>query len=155
MVPLHWPSELDLMARLAGLTLRARWAGWDASPFTAESPSHVSVWEKPGRLHAARLRPDRAPDHQLSKLPAHDLRHDHPMDVANESEARQLDAYSGPQRRVLRPSLEDDRGSAEEDGPCSTPRSSTCSATSTASGSSTRDAAMGTCAGCSLPAAQR
>ena len=41
------PAELDLMARLAGLTLRERWAGWDRSPFTAESPKHVSVWEKP------------------------------------------------------------------------------------------------------------
>jgi SAM-dependent methyltransferase len=43
-----WPSELDLMARLAGLTLRDRWAGWDRSPFTGESASHVSVWEKTG-----------------------------------------------------------------------------------------------------------
>jgi SAM-dependent methyltransferase len=42
-----WPSELDLMARLAGLTLRHRWAGWDRSPFTGDSPSHVSVWQKP------------------------------------------------------------------------------------------------------------
>jgi SAM-dependent methyltransferase len=41
-----WPSELDLMARLAGLSLRDRWAGWDRAPFTADSPSHVSVWEK-------------------------------------------------------------------------------------------------------------
>lgn len=41
-----WPSELDLMARLAGMTLRDRWADWDRSPFTSESPSHVSVWEK-------------------------------------------------------------------------------------------------------------
>lgn len=41
-----WPSELDLMARLAGLSLRHRWADWDRSPFTGESPSHVSVWEK-------------------------------------------------------------------------------------------------------------
>lgn len=41
-----WPSELDLMARLAGLSLRDRWAGWDRSPFTGESRSHVSVWEK-------------------------------------------------------------------------------------------------------------
>jgi SAM-dependent methyltransferase len=40
------PAELDLMARLAGLTLRERWAGWDRSPFTAESGKHVSVWEK-------------------------------------------------------------------------------------------------------------
>jgi SAM-dependent methyltransferase len=41
-----WPSELYLMARLAGLTRRGRWADWDRTPFTAESPSHVSVWEK-------------------------------------------------------------------------------------------------------------
>jgi len=43
-----WPSELDLMARLAGMTLRERWAGWNREPFTDESPSHVSVWEKTG-----------------------------------------------------------------------------------------------------------
>jgi SAM-dependent methyltransferase len=42
-----WPSELDLMAQLAGLELRERWADWDRSPFTAESMKHVSVWEKP------------------------------------------------------------------------------------------------------------
>lgn len=42
-----WPSELDLMARLAGMVLRHRWAGWDRAPFTGESTSHVSVWEKP------------------------------------------------------------------------------------------------------------
>jgi SAM-dependent methyltransferase len=42
-----WPSELDLMARLAGLSLRHRWAGWDRTPFTGESTTHVSVWEKP------------------------------------------------------------------------------------------------------------
>jgi SAM-dependent methyltransferase len=40
------PAELDLMARLAGLELRERWADWDRSPFTAESTKHVSVWEK-------------------------------------------------------------------------------------------------------------
>lgn len=43
-----WPSELDLMARLAGMRLRDRWADWHRSPFTSESSSHVSVWEKPG-----------------------------------------------------------------------------------------------------------
>jgi hypothetical protein len=42
-----WPSELDLMARLAGMTLRDRWAGWEREPFTSESTQHVSVWEKP------------------------------------------------------------------------------------------------------------
>ncbi|MEM7244463.1 MAG: class I SAM-dependent methyltransferase [Acidobacteriota bacterium] len=42
-----WPSELDLMARLAGLERRERWAWWDRSPFTAESKSHVSVYAKP------------------------------------------------------------------------------------------------------------
>jgi SAM-dependent methyltransferase len=40
-----WPSELDLMARMAGMTLRERWSGWTREPFTSESPSHVSVWE--------------------------------------------------------------------------------------------------------------
>jgi hypothetical protein len=39
-----WPSELDLMAELAGLELEHRWADWRRSPFTGESPSHVSVW---------------------------------------------------------------------------------------------------------------
>ena len=41
-----YPAELDLMARLAGMELRERWADWDRSPFTAESTKHVSVWEK-------------------------------------------------------------------------------------------------------------
>ncbi len=41
-----WPSELDLMARLAGLRLRDRWGGWLREPFMSESRSHVSVWEK-------------------------------------------------------------------------------------------------------------
>jgi len=48
-----WAAELDLMARIAGLRLRERWADWDRSPFTGDSRSHVSVWEKP-------LRPDDA-----------------------------------------------------------------------------------------------
>jgi SAM-dependent methyltransferase len=42
-----WPAELDLMARIAGMTLEHRWAWWDRSPFTGESPSHVSVWRLP------------------------------------------------------------------------------------------------------------
>jgi SAM-dependent methyltransferase len=42
-----WPSELDLMAELAGLRLRERWSGWKREPFTGESRKHVSVWEKP------------------------------------------------------------------------------------------------------------
>jgi SAM-dependent methyltransferase len=42
-----WPSELDLMARLAGMRLRERWGGWKREPFTSESTQHVSVWEKP------------------------------------------------------------------------------------------------------------
>lgn len=41
-----WPAELDLMARIAGLTLKYRWSGWDRAPFTADSTSHVSVWQK-------------------------------------------------------------------------------------------------------------
>lgn len=43
-----WPAEMDLMARIAGLHLVHRWADWDRSPFTADSTSHVSVWEKAG-----------------------------------------------------------------------------------------------------------
>jgi SAM-dependent methyltransferase len=42
-----WPAELDLMAKLAGLTFRERWADWQRNPFTSESRSHISVWEKP------------------------------------------------------------------------------------------------------------
>jgi SAM-dependent methyltransferase len=42
-----WPSELDLMARLAGLELRERWSDWQRAPFTGDSRSHVSVWQKP------------------------------------------------------------------------------------------------------------
>jgi SAM-dependent methyltransferase len=41
-----WPSELDLMARLAGMRVRDRWADWDRSPFTSESTSQVAVFEK-------------------------------------------------------------------------------------------------------------
>jgi Methyltransferase domain len=41
-----WPSELDLMARLAGMTLRERWSDWTREPFTSDSIKHVSVWEK-------------------------------------------------------------------------------------------------------------
>ena len=41
-----WPSELDLMARLAGMTLRERWSDWTREPFTSDSTAHVSVWEK-------------------------------------------------------------------------------------------------------------
>jgi len=41
-----YPGELDLMARLAGMELRERWADWDRTPFTAESTKHISVWEK-------------------------------------------------------------------------------------------------------------
>jgi SAM-dependent methyltransferase len=39
-----WPSELDLMARIAGMTLEQRWAGWNQAPFTSDSQSAVSVW---------------------------------------------------------------------------------------------------------------
>jgi hypothetical protein len=41
-----WPSELDLMARIAGMTLCERWAGWNREVFTGDSGSHVSVWER-------------------------------------------------------------------------------------------------------------
>lgn len=39
-----WPSEIDLMARLAGLERRERWGGWDRSTFTSSSSAHVSVY---------------------------------------------------------------------------------------------------------------
>jgi len=41
-----WPAELDLMARIGGMRLRERWSDWNRAPFTGESASHVSVWEK-------------------------------------------------------------------------------------------------------------
>ena len=41
-----WPSELDLMARLAGMALRERWSDWQRAPFTGDSRSHISVWQK-------------------------------------------------------------------------------------------------------------
>ena len=41
-----WPAELDLMARLAGLTLRERWSNWSREPFASASRSHISVWQK-------------------------------------------------------------------------------------------------------------
>jgi SAM-dependent methyltransferase len=41
-----WPSELDLMARLAGLQLSERWGSYRCDPFTSESASHVSVYER-------------------------------------------------------------------------------------------------------------
>lgn len=44
-----WPSELDLMAQLAGFELEARWADWNHSVFTAESASHVSVYRLTAR----------------------------------------------------------------------------------------------------------
>jgi len=42
-----WPAELDLIARIAGLTLQERWGDWDRSPFTSESTKHISVWQHP------------------------------------------------------------------------------------------------------------
>jgi hypothetical protein len=41
-----WPSELDLMAQLAGLRLRWRWSGWQRERFTARSEKHISVYER-------------------------------------------------------------------------------------------------------------
>ncbi|WP_080636119.1 class I SAM-dependent methyltransferase [Salinispora mooreana] len=42
-----WPSELDLMAQLAGLTLVNRYGGWDKRPYEASCPRHVSVYGRP------------------------------------------------------------------------------------------------------------
>jgi SAM-dependent methyltransferase len=41
-----WPSELDLMAEIAGMRLVDRWSGWRREPFTAQSRQHVSIWQK-------------------------------------------------------------------------------------------------------------
>ena len=41
-----WPSELDLMAKMAGLVLEHRWSDWDRSPFDHKSTKHISVWRK-------------------------------------------------------------------------------------------------------------
>jgi hypothetical protein len=51
-----WPSELDLMAKITGLRLRDRWAGWDRAPFTSDAASQVAVFEKVPQppTHAAR-----------------------------------------------------------------------------------------------------
>jgi SAM-dependent methyltransferase len=43
-----WPAELDLMAQLAGFTLESRHADWTGTPFTADSPSHVSTYRLEG-----------------------------------------------------------------------------------------------------------
>ena len=43
-----WPAELDLMARMAGMTLESRWADWSRRPFDANSHDHISVWRRPG-----------------------------------------------------------------------------------------------------------
>lgn len=47
MVRYVWPSEFDLMGRLAGLELVERWGDWKQTPFTESSRTHVSVWRKP------------------------------------------------------------------------------------------------------------
>jgi hypothetical protein len=52
-----WPQELDLMARIAGLTLHHRWSDWHHNAFTSDSPSHISVWRKPSELDELINRP--------------------------------------------------------------------------------------------------
>ena len=42
-----WPSEMDLMADMAGMRLRERWSGWEGEPFTSDSRKIIAVWEKP------------------------------------------------------------------------------------------------------------
>jgi Methyltransferase domain len=55
-----WAAELDLMARLAGLTLRERWADWNHTPFTSDSRNHISVWEKDPESPPPGIAPHRA-----------------------------------------------------------------------------------------------
>ncbi|HUO05548.1 MAG TPA: class I SAM-dependent methyltransferase [Candidatus Binataceae bacterium] len=49
MVRYAFPAELDLMAKLAGMRLRERWAGWNREPFNANSGLHVSIYEIAGQ----------------------------------------------------------------------------------------------------------
>jgi hypothetical protein len=42
-----WPAELDLMARIVGMTLRDRYGDWNRTAFTSACRSHTSVWQKP------------------------------------------------------------------------------------------------------------
>ncbi len=56
-----WPAELDLMARLGGLSLEDRWGGWHREPFTQFSDSHVSVYVKPARTPAAAIAAEDSP----------------------------------------------------------------------------------------------
>jgi len=42
---ISYPTELDLMAQLAGLGLRERWSNWSGGPFTAGSTKHISIYE--------------------------------------------------------------------------------------------------------------
>ena len=64
-----WPAELDLMAQLAGMTLRERWSGWKREPFTNESRQHVSVWEKPPARQVTRETDDLLPASGRSPTP--------------------------------------------------------------------------------------
>lgn len=41
-----WPAEMDLMAKMAGMTLEQRWSDWMKSPFGNESNRHISIWRK-------------------------------------------------------------------------------------------------------------
>jgi SAM-dependent methyltransferase len=41
-----WPSEMDLMARIAGLHLEHRWADWERTPFALDSTKHISVYQR-------------------------------------------------------------------------------------------------------------
>ena len=56
-----WPAEYDLMAQLAGMTLRERWSSWTREPFTDASRAHVSIWQKPGAGHAEPAREGSSP----------------------------------------------------------------------------------------------
>jgi SAM-dependent methyltransferase len=53
-----WPSELDLMAQIAGMRLRERWGGWNRDPFTNESRKHISVWESTPPVHEISAAPE-------------------------------------------------------------------------------------------------
>ncbi|HYZ54660.1 MAG TPA: hypothetical protein VE733_14320 [Streptosporangiaceae bacterium] len=54
-----WPSELDLMAQLAGLRLRERWDGWTREPFTSEPPARLGLGDARSPMIARSLPPHR------------------------------------------------------------------------------------------------
>lgn len=96
-----WPSELDLMARLAGMTLQERWSDWDRATFTSDSTTHVSVWQKrdsrstwPARSRCRR----RSSERPSSRSPSR--RHGDRDDLET-GDGLEVDRVGGEQREIV------------------------------------------------------